>query len=74
MSAEYFLAFAAELLKVPRAAISEDTEYGSLPEWDSVNHLRLVMETEAKFGVRYALETIPELRRLGDFVVRYEKQ
>lgn len=66
--AETFLAFAAELLKVPRASISLSTAHGSLPEWDSVAHLRLVMEAEARFGSSYPIEKIPALKTLGDFL------
>ncbi|MBO7683553.1 MAG: acyl carrier protein [Kiritimatiellae bacterium] len=66
---EAFAAFAASLLGVPRAALSPDAAYGSVPEWDSVNHLRLVMEAEKRFGVHYPLETIPGLRTLRDFLV-----
>lgn len=66
---EAFLAFAADLLGTPRSSLSGDTRYGSIPQWDSVAHLRLVMEAEARFGVRYPLERIPEMRSLDDFLV-----
>jgi len=33
-----------------------------------VNHLRLVMETERAFGVKYPLERIPSLMTLNDFL------
>ncbi len=62
-----FLRFAASVFKVDPAKISGETAYGSIPEWDSVNHLRLVMETEKRFGVYYPLERIPSLLRLADF-------
>jgi len=63
-----FLAFAAGVLGVDVAELSPTTKMGSLPAWDSVAHLRLVLEAEARFGVRYAFERIPELRHLGDFL------
>lgn len=66
---EAFLTFASGVLKVPRAALSGQTCAASLPAWDSVNHLRLVMEAEARFGVRYPLERIPDLTTLDDFLV-----
>ena len=66
---EAFIAFAAGVLKVPRERLSGETEYGSIPEWDSVNHLRLVMEAEPRFGVRYPLESIPALKKLDDFLI-----
>ena len=66
---EAFVAFAAGVLKVPREKLSGDSACGSMPEWDSVNHLRLVMEAEPRFGVHYPLERIPALEKLDDFLL-----
>ena len=66
---EAFLSFAARLLGVPRERLSGETAYGELAEWDSVNHLRMVMEAEQAFGTEYPIETVPGLRRLEDWLV-----
>lgn len=66
---EAFIAFAAKIFKVDRAQLTRETTYGSIPAWDSVNHLRLVMEAEQRFGVHYPLERIPELKSLDDFLI-----
>jgi len=68
LTRDEFFALAARVFGVGRESLSEETAYGSIPEWDSVNHLRLVMETEKAFGVRYALDRIPSLKTLGDFL------
>lgn len=62
-----FLIFAAEVLGVPSGSLTPQTAYGSLPEWDSVMHLRLVMETEARYGSSIPLEVVPTLLTLADF-------
>ena len=62
-----FLDFAAALLDVPRETLTPETAFGSVPAWDSVMHLRLVMETEARFGVPIPLEAVPNLLKLADF-------
>ena len=62
-----FLELAADVFGVGAEALSPDTEFGSVEGWDSVNHLRLVMETEAKFGKPIPLEAVPGLRALADF-------
>ena len=64
-----FLELAADVFGVGAEALSPDTEFGSIEGWDSVNHLRLVMEAEKRFGTHYPLETIPGLRTLRDFLV-----
>ena len=66
---EAFVAFAASVFGVDRAALGPESAYGSIPEWDSVNHLRLVMEAEKRFGTSYPLESVPGLRTLRDFLV-----
>lgn len=63
-----FAAFAADMLGVERASLGEDAEMGSVPAWDSVMHLRLVMEAEKRFGCSYPLEVIPNIRKIADFV------
>lgn len=60
-----FLGFAAAILAVQRERLSMETACGDVPEWDSVMHLRLVMETEARYGVRIPLEAMAELKSLG---------
>jgi len=66
---EEFFELAARIFGVDRASLDGTTAYESIPGWDSVNHLRLVMEAERAFGVRYPLERIPFLSSLGDFLV-----
>ena len=65
---EEFFALAAHVFGVARGEIDGATAYESIPGWDSVNHLRLVMETEREFGVKYPLERIPSLMTLEDFL------
>ena len=62
-----FLELAADVFGVGVEALAPETAFGSIEGWDSVNHLRLVMETEAKFGKPIPLEAVPELRTLADF-------
>ena len=61
-----FCAFAAELLGGVKT--DGETAMGTVPAWDSVMHLRIVMEAEKKFGCAYPLEIIPGLRKIEDFV------
>ena len=65
---EEFFVLAARVFGTDRASIDGATAYESIPGWDSVNHLRLVMETERAFGVKYPLEKIPSLMTLNDFL------
>ena len=62
-----FLDFVASLFGTDRAALSLATAYGSVPAWDSVMHLRLVMEIEDRYRADIPMEAVPELKTLGAF-------
>jgi len=65
-----FIHFVAGVMGVSAEKLSLATAYGTILEWDSVMHLRLVMEAEAAYGVSFPLEVVPELKTLGDFYRR----
>ena len=65
-NAQEFYRFAARVLGVE--AVDESTAYGSIPEWDSIQHLRLVMETQSRYGIDIPLEKIPSLHTISDFL------
>ena len=62
-----FLELTADVFGVDVKTLTPETAYGSIEAWDSVAHLRLVMETEAKFGKPIPLEAVPNLKMLADF-------
>ena len=64
-----FLNFAADVLGAS-TGLSLETAFGSIPEWDSVMHLRLVMEFEAAYGLSVPIEAVPKIRTLGDLYAR----
>lgn len=64
-----FFELASRIFATSRAELNDESAYGSIAGWDSVNHLRLVMEAERRFGMRYPLERIASLRTLADFFV-----
>lgn len=65
---EAFLSFAAGIFGVSREILNANMARGDIPEWDSVNHLRLAMEAETYFGAEYPLERIPLLNTMEDFI------
>ena len=67
MAERDFLEFVAGILNVPVGELSLETAYQSIPQWDSVMHLRLVMEFEQRYGIEIPIEQVPELKTLRDF-------
>ena len=45
--------------------IPDDADAKSLPGWDSLRHLELMLELEMSFGVRIPAEEMPELTSIG---------
>ena len=60
-----FYSFVAAVFAVSADSLSAATAYGELPQWDSVMHLRLVLETEARYSVKFGMEEIPRIKTLG---------
>ena len=65
VEAKDFLSFVAGLFEVPPETLSLETAYESIPQWDSVMHLRLMMEIGAAYGADIPLDEIPNLKTLG---------
>ena len=64
---EQFLQFVANIFDVPVSELSPETQYNSIPQWDSVMHLRLVMEIESEYGISIPIDIVPELDTLQKF-------
>lgn len=62
-----FLAFVSSVALVEISKLSLETKRGSLREFDSVMFLRLILEMEAKYNVKFSLEESARLETLGDF-------
>lgn len=47
-----------------------------VPEWDSFNHINIIVAAEIRFGVKFRASEIEGLRNVGDFVrlIRERKQ
>ena len=62
-----FLEFAASVLDVDVKELSMLTEYGSIPQWDSLMHLCLVDEIYEKYGIDIPVHVASNIRTLGEF-------
>lgn len=62
---EEFLSFVAQIFEVPRDILTEMTEYNSISEWDSLMHLRLIIELEDKYKVQFPSNIIGDMNTLG---------
>ena len=60
-----FLAFIAGVMEVEPSELSAETPYGE-GKWDSLMHMRLVMEVEEEYDTEIPIDEIPTIKTLGD--------
>jgi len=49
-------------------ALTPETVAADVPDWDSFNHINIVVATEAKFGIKFKTAELEQLRNVGEFV------
>ena len=57
---------ASDIFGVPAAKLTADSSPETVENWDSVQHLNLVLAIEEKFGVQLSPEEIEQMKNLGD--------
>lgn len=57
-----------ETFNNPELEINDDTTAADVPEWDSFNHLSLIMAIEDEFSVSFTTEEIGRMARVGDLI------
>ncbi len=62
-----FLNFIAGVMGVDPSELSGDTAYGTFEKWDSLMHMRLVMEVEEEYDVEIPIDEVPDIKTLKDF-------
>lgn len=55
----------ADLLQVPRSALSVASSPIDVPAWDSVQHLNLILVLEDRFGIAFEPEEIGTAESIG---------
>lgn len=62
-----FLNFVADIMQVSPSEISGETRFKEFKKWDSLMHMRLVMEIEEEYDVEIPIEEVPNIKTLNDF-------
>jgi len=57
---------ASDLFGVPVDQISAASSAQTLDNWDSIQHLNLVLAVEEKFGLQLSPEEIEQMKTVGD--------
>ena len=65
-----FLGFAADVFGVAPGALSLETAYGTIPQWDSMAQLRLVIAVKDRYGAEIPFADVTEVTSLWEFFRR----
>lgn len=55
----------ANALRVDPTVLNDDLEFNAIPEWDSVNHVALILSLEETYGLTISDDQIVTLTRYG---------
>ncbi len=54
--------------------LTPETTAADIAEWDSFNHINLIVATEAKFKIKFQTAEIESMKNVGHFVDIIEKK
>ena len=60
-------------LQISEDRYSEDLTAGSIPEWDSVAQVGLIMAVEAEFGLSFDVADAVDVESVGDLLLLLER-
>lgn len=64
----------AATFRVEEADLPADLRMGSIPSWDSMGHMELILELERAFGVTFPTYAVAELVSIPDIVRMLESE
>ena len=64
---------ASDIFGVPAETISAESSPETIENWDSMQHLNLVLAIEEKFGVQLEPEDIEQMKNIGAVAALVEK-
>lgn len=68
-----FINFIAGVMEIEPSELNEDTAYGMIAKWDSLMHMRMVMEIEEEYDIEIPIDEIPNIKTLKDFYKYIER-
>lgn len=58
----------AEILEISADDIEEDSAIGDFPNWDSLNHLKIISTIEKEFGIQFTPDVLMDIEDVSDIV------
>ncbi len=64
----------ADVVDDPSLQISETTTAEDVPDWDSINHVKLLIGIESDLGFRFETQEVSGLKNIGELIVVVQKK
>jgi acyl carrier protein len=58
----------ADTFRVPRKSVTMDSSPATIPTWDSLQQVHLILALEEEFGVQFDVDQIELMRSVGPIV------
>lgn len=55
----------SDVFGVPKEAVNDDSNPDTIPTWDSLSHINLILSLEAEFGISLSPEDTMEMLSVG---------
>ena len=52
----------------PALVLTYETTADDIEDWDSYNHINLIVAAEARFGIKFLTSELESLKNVGEFV------
>jgi acyl carrier protein len=63
-----------DVLDDPALVLQENTTAADVENWDSLNHIDLIVAVERKFGVRFTTAEVTSLKNVGELAEITERK
>jgi acyl carrier protein len=63
----------ARALRVPQERVTEDSMMGDVPQWDSLNHMAVILAVEREFNLVFDLDDVVDLDGVQDLIDLVER-
>jgi acyl carrier protein len=64
----------SEIIDNPSLSLSESTTADEVNDWDSINHVKLLIGLESDLGFRFETDEVSGLRKVGDLIDLIERK
>ena len=63
-----------EIFDDPQIELRPDTTATDIADWDSFNHINLIVAAESRFGIKFQTSEVESLKNVGDMVATIERK